>query len=627
MILKSTMSNSTENNVKTTAFATVPSIGNWFVFDLETNGLYKDVEEIFCLVIYDIIRNKTHVYRPDTIIDGLKYLATADVLIGHNILFYDIPVLNKLYPEFVFKNIHIIDTLVCTRLIWPKEELETLDTEIYPDVPTKLKGSASLKAWGYRLSDNKIEFKDFTQWSPEMETYCIQDVNVTTKLFNHIQAKKYPESALKLEHDFAIAISKQIVSGFPFDLDAALDLVDVLKDKKQELEKELQIAFPPLIEETIFIPKVNNKLKGYIKDIPFTKTREVKFNPGSRQQTVERLVQKYNWKPENVTEKGNPILNDDILESLPFPEAKLLAEYQLVKKRLGQISEGNNAWTKLVYPEDGKIHGDVITNGCITGRCAHRNPNLGQVTAAYSPYGKECRALFHAPKGYVLIGVDAKALELRCLAGYLSYWDQGEYGSVVIDPEQDIHIYNQKLFDVETRDIAKRLLYGILYGCGASKAGSIVDPNCKDLEQQKELGRKAITSFMNGVPALKQLKKQIDICISTRGYLIGLDRRQLFCRAAFKGLNVLLQSAGAILMKQVVVNLHKQLKDRELIYDRDWMQVAMIHDEIQLACHPEFQDLVKEEALKAFPKAQEFFKFGCLIEGDAKVGYTWLDCH
>jgi len=627
MALRLEMNNCTENNVKHSVFTSVPTSGNWFVFDLETNGLYRDVKEIFCLVIYDIIRDKTIVYRPDTIVDGLKYLATADVLIGHNVLFYDIPVINKLYPNINLNNIHVIDTLVCTRLIWPKEELETLDSEIYPDVPSKLKGSASLKAWGYRLSDNKIEFKDFNSWSPEMETYCIQDVNVTKKLFDHINVKQYPQASLYLEHEFAIAISKQIVSGFPFDLDAALDLVDVLNNKKKELEDQLQIAFPPIVEETIFIPKVNNKAKGYIKDVPFTKKREIKFNPGSRQQTIERLFQKYNWKPTVKTEKGNPILNDDVLESLPFPEAKFLAEYQLVKKRLGQISEGNNAWTKLVYPEDGKIHGDVITNGCITGRCAHRNPNTGQVPAVYSPYGKECRSLFHAPKDYVLIGVDAKALELRCLAGYLSYWDNGEYGSVVIDPEQDIHVYNQKLFNVETRDIAKRLLYGILYGCGASKAGSIVDPNCKDLEQQKQLGRNAINSFMKGVPALKELKNQIEVCISQRGYLIGLDRRQLFCRAAFKGLNVLLQSAGAIIMKQVVVNLHKQLESCGLIYDQDWMQVAMIHDEIQLACLPNCQELVKEQALKAFPKAQEFFKFGCLIEGDAKIGYTWLDCH
>ncbi|MEK9698223.1 MAG: DNA polymerase, partial [Candidatus Poseidoniales archaeon] len=140
------------------------------------------------------------------------------------------------------------------------------------------------------------------------------------------------------------------------------------------------------------------------------------------------------------------MLNDEVLEKLPYPEAKPLAEYMLVKKRLGQIADGSNAWLKLFNNETGCIHGDVITNGCITSRCSHRNPNMGQVPASYSPYGKECRNLFHACDNWSLIGVDAKALELRCLAGYLAIWDQGEYASLVTDESIDIHTYNQKQF-------------------------------------------------------------------------------------------------------------------------------------------------------------------------------------
>jgi DNA polymerase I-like protein with 3'-5' exonuclease and polymerase domains len=198
---------------------------------------------------------------------------------------------------------------------------------------------------------------------------------------------------------------------------------------------------------------------------------------------------------------------------------------------------------------------------------------------------------------------------------------------MVINPDVDIHTYNQEQFGVSTRDISKRLLYGLLYGCGGVKAGTIIDPNEKDATVLKDIGSTAINSFMNGVPALKLLKQQIQDNIDTRGYLIGLDRRQLYCRSAFKGLNVLLQSAGAILMKQVVVNIHNNLNNIDLFYDKDWMQLAMVHDEVQLACLPEHVEKVKEQALAAFPQAQETFNFRCLIEGDAKVGYTWLDCH
>jgi DNA polymerase I-like protein with 3'-5' exonuclease and polymerase domains len=599
----------------------------WYVFDLETDGLYDEVTTIHCLVLHDLNRDQTFTYGPDSIAVGLEHLATAHVLIGQNILFYDIPVIRKLYPFYTFAAARIIDTLITTRLIWPKEKLYDMDTEQYTQVPPKLRGSASLKAWGYRLSDYKISFKDFKEYSEEMLAYCIQDVNVTTKLFEHTQKQTCSETALKLEHDFALAIEKQIRSGFPFDVDACLDLVDDLRTKQATLEAHLKELFPPKKIETVFIPKVNNASRGYVKGQPFTKVMHEEFNPGSRQQIVDRLQTKYGWVPEKSTEKGNPILDDDVLGALPYPEAKPLAEYMLIKKRLGQIADGNNAWLKLVNDETGCMHGDVVTNGCITGRCAHRNPNMGQVPASYSEYGKECRGLFHAPDGWTLIGVDAKALELRCLAGYLAHWDDGEYARVVTDESIDIHVFNQKMFGVETRDIAKRLLYGIAYGCGALKAGTIIDPNEKSELVLRELGSTAINSFMKGIPALKELKNRIANNIAARSYLIGLDGRPLFCRSDFKGLNVLLQSSGALIMKQVVIELHKKMYKLGYIYGHDWQQHGFIHDEIQVSCPPAMVDTLTTVALEAFPASQQFFNFQCPIEGDAHVGYSWDQTH
>ena len=403
-------------------------------------------------------------------------------------------------------------------------------------------------------------------------------------------------------------------------------MIDQLQQRKQELETELKQVFPPIEHEEWFVPKVNNKNRGYVKGVPFRKVRQEEFNPGSRQQIVERLKAKYNWTPDKTTEKGNPILDDDVLEKLPYPEAKPLAEYMLIKKRLGQLQEGKNAWIKLVSA-DSVMHGDVVTNGCITGRCSHRNPNMAQVPAVYSPYGKECRALFHAPDDWTLIGVDAKALELRCLAGYLAKWDDGAYAKLVVDPEVDIHTYNQEMFGVATRDISKRLLYGLLYGCGSLKAGTIIDSNEKDEAVLRKQGSTAINSFMRGVPALQHLKDKLALNLTQRTYLIGLDGRPLYCRSEFKALNVLLQAAGALIMKQVVINLHNNMRDQGFVYDVDWHQHGMIHDEIQLSCPPHLVDAVTAQALKSFPQSQEFFGFACPIEGDAKTGKTWFDTH
>ena len=137
----------TNSLVQTSMFTMKPSSvsESWLIFDCETDGLYDQATKVHCIVIYDINLKQTFSYGPDSITAALAHLATADVLIGHNVIFYDLPVLQKLH-SFDSKSC-IIDTLICTRLIWPKEVLEELDNEQYPQVPKNNRGSASLKAW------------------------------------------------------------------------------------------------------------------------------------------------------------------------------------------------------------------------------------------------------------------------------------------------------------------------------------------------------------------------------------------------------------------------------------------------------------------------------------------------
>jgi DNA polymerase I-like protein with 3'-5' exonuclease and polymerase domains len=168
----------------------------------------------------------------------------------------------------------------------------------------------------------------------------------------------------------------------------------------------------------------------------------------------------------------------------------------------------------------------------------------------------------------------------------------------------------------------------MLYGCGAVKAGTIIDPNEKDEIVLRNLGKTAINSFLKGVPALAELKTKIESYILTRQHLIGLDKRVLYCRSPFKGLNVLLQSAGAILMKQVVIIIHKNIETNlSLPHGQEWEQVLMVHDEVQLVCNPKYTEQIREQAMLAFPQAQEFFEFLCLIEGDSRVGSDWSATH
>ena len=200
--------------------------------------------------------------------DMVHYLDEADILVGHNILSFDLPVLEKLYKWKPKPNQIIRDTLVCTRLIWP----DIKNPEGYKSKVGH--GSHSLAAWGHRLGILKGDFgktTDWSQWSQEMQNYCEQDVAVTTALWNHILKQNYSEEAIQLEHDLIPIIRQQEFNGFGFDKDNAENLYVTLQAEKKELEFELKKVFGVWYENKgEFLPKQTRN--GYTKGCPLTKT-------------------------------------------------------------------------------------------------------------------------------------------------------------------------------------------------------------------------------------------------------------------------------------------------------------------------------------------------------------------
>jgi DNA polymerase I-like protein with 3'-5' exonuclease and polymerase domains len=594
------------------------------LFDLETDGLLQDVTKIHCISVKDLDTGKSQRFGPDRIYDGVMHLQAAaaeGILAGHNIINFDIPVIAKLYPGFTVDRKKVYDTLVVSRLIF--SDLMTRDGGHIKagKLPSKLVGSHSLESWGYRLGLQKGEYKldfkermgeeyvegsEWFEYSEDMGAYCDLDVEVTEALYVKLKAIEYSQEAIDLEHDVRWFCSMMERSGWTFDVKAASELYGKLAVERDTIRQVMIETFPPLVEE-----RWSLKTKKRLKD------KVTEFNPGSRDQIAHRLKVKYGWEPTSFTDGGKPQVDETILENLEYPEAKLLSQYFLLEKRIGQLAEGDKAWLKL--ETQGHIHHSINTNGAVTGRCTHSWPNIAQVPSVSALWGKECRGLFGVRPGFRQVGVDLSGIELRCLAHYMAHWDQGEYADVILNG--DVHTRNQQAAGLPTRDMAKTFCYGWLYGAGDAKIGSIVGKGAKE-------GKKLKEQFLESLPALAGLKKKVDERAS-RGYLIGLDGRRITVRHKHAALNTLLQGAGAAVAKRWVVEIFEEAERRGYRYgwDADWTLLGFVHDECQVAVREGLEEVFGRMTTECARRAGDHFKFKCPVDAEYKTGMNWSECH
>lgn len=546
------------------------------VLDIETNSRH---DVIWLCVTRNIETNEVKVWKQAS---GLQeYLASCDLIIMHNGINFDSQVLKETW-KVTMKLSQVCDTLVLSRLLNPS-----------------LEDGHSLAAWGSRLGFPKGDFCDWDAgWSQEMEDYCIQDTLVTAKLYNHLvttlQSEDFSLQSQRLEHEVQAIITKQEKAGFKLDQVGALQLLSELKAKLDSIQVEMQSIFPARVESNR-ISKLGKPLKDIVTP----------FNPGSRKQIAERLQEK-GWKPTKHTEKGSVIVDETTLEGLNFPEAKAIAEYLMLQKRIAQVE----SWLEAVK-EDGRVHGRVITNGAQTGRMTHMSPNMAQVPNSGAVYGPECRALWIVEKGHKLVGIDASGLELRMLAHYMN--DDAYTNEVV---SGDIHTANQTAAGLQTRNQAKTFIYAFLYGAGSAKIGSIVGGTAKE-------GQKLIDSFLRNTPSLQKLRKRVADAYSKRGRLQGLDGRKLLCRSEHSALNTLLQGAGAIVMKQAIVILHKKLVRAKIWHEFK----ATVHDEWQIEVKEADAETTGKYGVESIEEAGIVLKMNCPLTGEYKVGNNWKETH
>ena len=295
----------------------------------------------------------------------------------------------------------------------------------------------------------------------------------------------------------------------------------------------------------------------------------------------------------------------------------MLLDYEIVNDRLEKLVLGRVSWIGSVK-KDGRIHGKVHTLGTVSRRCSHSSPNIAQVPAVYTLYGKECRELFIAPEDCVMVGCDASGLELRCLAHYLHPYDNGKFALEVVSG--DIHSRNAKAFGCD-RDLAKTLIYAILYGSGVKKLAKIAETDVKEVKKMQD-------SFFKATPAFEVLLSKVRYRASKYKRLFAIDKGILYIRSVHSALNLLLQSCGAIVMKEATVVLFNNLqKEKGYEFGKEYRFVASVHDEMQLVCFPELAEEIGREAVNSIKQAGINLKMKVQLDGEYKIGKNWAETH
>lgn len=626
------------------------------VFDIETNALnLDDITVIHCIAVSHVNENhgnRKEVYSGKWLEKGIRQLELEDVIIGHNIIDYDIPVIKKFHPWF--EPAMVVDTLVLARMF-------------EPDRPE----GHSLKSYAPMFGMAKVENENWDVNSQIIFDRCQSDVEINRQLYLYFK-KTYMDThdwkeSMRIEHRIAKLMTAQARTGWLFDSKRAEGLVYRIEGEINEIDLKVY----PYLKKTC--RKVSEVKKPFKKDGSLSQQAMkydrkydwgcscvdpsikhcsghriyasgetclsdisgqfsvIEFQPVnlSSEKQMKGLLLSLGWEPtqwnykkgkdgkplkvNNRLVKTSPKLTEDSYDSLPEGLGRDLRDRMVREHRLKLLRGKNAGDTKGLVNRvrlDGRLESRVNPCGTNTARMTHRVIANIPKKADNVFLGRELRELFICPEGRLLVGCDASGLEWR-LAGH--YINTQEVIYLIVSG--DIHNRVMEVAGLPTRDMAKSCGFGILYGAGVGRVAQITGKKTQEAERIR-------TSIIEGLPGLKQLIDQVTHD-SKRGYIETIDGRRIYTRSSHSALNALIQSAGSIIIKVAALIMDKYIKDH--MYD--CRQICVYHDEIVYECHKNIAEDIAELVKRAMLKSGEYFKLRIPIDSEAKIGLNWSEIH
>jgi len=413
---------------------------------------------------------------------------------------------------------------------------------------------------------------------------------------------------IQLEHDVARILTRQEHHGIQFDFDAAWQLASSLGEELRHAEELLRNRHP-YVKGPEFTPKRTNSRTGYVEGATLTRLKEL--NPSSRDHIAWILQTFHGWTPKQLTATGKPIIDEVILKEIGTEVATMFLRILTIRKMLGMIQDGENAYMKLCTSAR-RIHHhcSVATN---THRCAHRRPNLAQ-----TPSDERFRKLFIPSSGQVLVGADLSGIELRMLSHYLARWDHGRYADILLNG--DIHQVNADKIGISRRQV-KTVTYAFLYGAGDEKIGHSYDAQLSATAAKRK-GKEIRAAYVDAVEGLGDLLSAIKKA-AERGFIKSLDGRKIEVDSPHKALNFCLQSGAATVAKRWMLINDQTIKQTNLCCN----QLMFIHDELQFECDPQHAKDLCSSLVYSATAAGEYYNMRIRIDAEATTGKNWGETH
>lgn len=611
------------------------NLERYWAIDIEGDSL--QATKVYCCVAVNCKTNEIKELTNYKLIQEFfaEEKAKGSKFVGHNIIGYDAPTLNRIVGTRLTIS-DIIDTMVMSMVYSPS-----------------FSGGHSLENWGGKLGMPKGDHNDFSRFSPEMLRYCRQDTLICREIFVRIVRRMrdvgFTEDGIELEHRSWSLIKKQQENGFAFNEKEANILYAILRQREDALKEKIYEFWPPELQvvgryQRPFKKDGTNSANyerhlaqfPVVRVLPGSSEYEcsdyVYFNIGSPSQRIEKLLH-LGWQPREFTKpskthpNGQPKATSkgqlspsliEFVEKAGKEEVRLIAEWIEVNARANMI----NTWLEAYNHDTGCIHGSLwLAN---TLRYRHSNPNTanipgvrknkeGPLLGELGKWTYEARALWTVRgSDRVLVGVDAKGIQLRVLAHYLN---NEEFTDVVING--DPHNYNQALGEFATRDIAKTFIYAFFLGAGDAKIGQIVGGTTKD-------GRELKRKFIDRTPGLKHLLNDLKRQVERTGRIKLCDGTPVIVDKPHTVLAYLLQGDESRIMKKAAILADREIRRRRL----DVLKVGDIHDEWQsdvLRAHSE--EFANDVCPVSFAAAGASFNYRVPIGCSAHIGMNWAETH